>query len=1023
MDVSTAISVAFAAVCPNSAWAGLPSEVNPGHPRLYGSKLDFQRMKSEAATGIADLPKVAGELRFSITPVAWKSVSGPPISIFGDRDRPNSIYVVHYSNGGGGNTTRLYVVFKGATGNNLEQVFDIPIGVRSDFVVGYNTSTQTATFKVGSNILPSRSIGNWAPKDQPFFFRPLAGTVLSDIWVTDLAAVGGSKTELLTFPGQTLDLPLASAWRSYVERAERAVGRLAACPQQVDDSNDTECNTRRGGRNAITEPAEWLSMAYRLTKKQKFLDAAKTHIELILNTPVGDVVDDESDSPEWSMSGRVGALGIYYDWLYDELGSPKRDQLAAKIKETIRYDTASQSDLVNYACGNQPLSNTAFKCDTDPEMTWTGTPGAKTISDTYLGGHSASGNFGSALGLLAIVEEHPDVKPLLNTIYDHFAQGYVPARDYFSIDGGNYALFGYGSGGGENAERLAVWRRALQPPVAPAKVVETVAAPHMVYPYIYAVRADGSFPARGDSGPFTASATGALAMAAIGANTNGDAHAAKFYWNDIHPYRVAEGLESGMIMERLMYKKPTTSNPVTSLPLSRHFSVSGNVLMRDRWTPSDTTLLEFKSTSFISINHHHMDQNSYSLYYKAPLLLDSGQYDKYGSNHWHNYYIRSIAHNTVTMFDKGEVFKLNDTKYLLNDGGQWLGARTFNPRLDQIKAAEPNKPAGSNWLDGVTAFEEGGTFSYVLGNASKAYLPNKIDSAAGFLRSIVYLRRDDNAGPPKILVFDSVRPTKNNLEITSLLHTATEPSSTVTPIAIPGEPGRYRLPFINKVDPITVRNEKGMVTVQTLLPIDASVIISGGTNGASCKQAHDSFYNKDASVDNPDCRFLVRAKEADGTLSWRNVAILEPSDGVGMTAQSTTDTGAWRMQISPKTPPAAGSTQHFLNVLHVADVDQKPDGAADISDAAVVLSQDISGVAVKMKDGQTIVFSSSAAPATNIRWKPDSNSTGRTLVFGLAKNAKFMLTSPGQDGWVELKPSTTGSYLSSIHGGVVRINP
>jgi len=44
------------------------------------------------------------------------------------------------------------------------------------------------------------------------------------------------------------------------------------------------------------------------------------------------------------------------------------------------------------------------------------------------------------------------------------------------------------------------------------------------------------------------------------------------------------------------------------------------------------------------------------LNYKGRLLIDSGQYDSYGSGHWKNYYTRSIAHNTMVAYDPDEEY-------------------------------------------------------------------------------------------------------------------------------------------------------------------------------------------------------------------------------------------------------------------------------------------------------------------------------------------------------------------------------
>ena len=50
---------------------------------------------------------------------------------------------------------------------------------------------------------------------------------------------------------------------------------------------------------------------------------------------------------------------------------------------------------------------------------------------------------------------------------------------------------------------------------------------------------------------------------------------------------------------------------------------------------------------------------SFTLSYRGRLAIDSGSYEKgsgYGSVHWHNYFTRTLAHNSITVFDPGESF-------------------------------------------------------------------------------------------------------------------------------------------------------------------------------------------------------------------------------------------------------------------------------------------------------------------------------------------------------------------------------
>ena len=154
----------------------------------------------------------------------------------------------------------------------------------------------------------------------------------------------------------------------------------------------------------------------------------------------------------------------------------------------------------------------------------------------------------------------------------------------------------------------------------------------------------------------------------------------------------------------VLYLNPNhiTAAKPTGLPLSRHFYNSGQVIIRDSWDPAENTLTVFKSTSFSSINHHHRDQNSFTVFYKGPLAIDSGGYNvmgAYGSKHWSNYYTRSVAHNTMLIYDKNERFSIDNNEILSNDGGQII-RHSHYPSLEEMK------PEGASHLDGIIHYQE-----------------------------------------------------------------------------------------------------------------------------------------------------------------------------------------------------------------------------------------------------------------------------------------------------------------------------
>ena len=87
----------------------------------------------------------------------------------------------------------------------------------------------------------------------------------------------------------------------------------------------------------------------------------------------------------------------------------------------------------------------------------------------------------------------------------------------------------------------------------------------------------------------------------------------------------------------------------------------------------DAVIAEMKINEYNFVNHQHLDAGAFQIYYRGALAQDSGMYNGssggYGSPHCMNYSWRSIAHNTLLVYDPTEVFGKSGYG---NDGGQRL---------------------------------------------------------------------------------------------------------------------------------------------------------------------------------------------------------------------------------------------------------------------------------------------------------------------------------------------------------------
>ncbi|MEQ1473231.1 MAG: heparinase II/III family protein, partial [Candidatus Acidiferrum sp.] len=95
------------------------------------------------------------------------------------------------------------------------------------------------------------------------------------------------------------------------------------------------------------------------------------------------------------------------------------------------------------------------------------------------------------------------------------------------------------------------------------------------------------------------------------------------------------------------------------LPRQRFFSGVGHLVMRNGWKP-DSTWIEFDCGPYFS-KHQHLSQNHFSIYHRGYLAIDSGaDYTDTESPHYLNYYRRTVAHNSVLVYDPREKFFWSD---------------------------------------------------------------------------------------------------------------------------------------------------------------------------------------------------------------------------------------------------------------------------------------------------------------------------------------------------------------------------
>lgn len=247
------------------------------------------------------------------------------------------------------------------------------------------------------------------------------------------------------------------------------------------------------------------------------------------------------------------------------------------------------------------------------------------------------------------------------------------------------------------------------------------------------------------------------------------------------------------------------AKPPTDLPRTHFAQRMGTSIARGDWDLKISkvgepivgarggTVAAFKCSPYYLHNHCHRDANSIVIYHKGDLAIDSGTYDGYESPHWYNYYVRTIAHNTIVVHDPQEKFISRGHEFA-NDGGQ----RFIN---DPSYAAHDISEL-KNFRDGtiVKQFQRK-MYSYVCGDASNCYHKNKLTK---FLRHVTFLLDYPHKSAVSLLVLDEIELARDGLTPRFLLHSMDEPAISGNTVTIVKGQGKLTATFLTptKLEPI-----------------------------------------------------------------------------------------------------------------------------------------------------------------------------------------------------------------------------
>ena len=607
----------------------------------------------------------------------------------------------------------------------------------------------------------------------------------------------------------------------------------------------------------VTSRVQLEALDYLLNKKKSVArKAIVAMLDTLRNTNYGKKGDLSRASGQMLMCG-----AMVYDWCYDQM---KDSEKKAYINEFVRISKTME-------CGYPPKN-------TEP-----------------IAGHSSEWMVMRDMlsAAIAIYDEFPE---MYNNVMTMLCRDYIPVRNYVYAGHNYHQGTSYANVRFSN-DLFSLWILDRMG----AGAVYDPAQQFVMYDFLYRRRPDGMVLPAGDVNPGIGGSYGLPAMLASS------------YYKDpylAYEYKRNTKIDNHCLIFDVLWRDYTIEpkSPET-LPLTKYSGTPyGWMIARTGWD-KNSVIAEMKINEHFVGNHQHMDGGAFQIYYKGPLAIDAGAYHGtsggYNSAHNKNFFKRTVAHNSLLVFDPNEKFAswnyggTDKTEFADNDGGQrmpgdrWETCRSFADLLSD------EYTTGQVLAHGTGGDYMAPEYSYLSGDITKAYS----DKVKEVKRSFVFLNLKSEKVPAAMVVFDKVVSKNPEFKKHWLLHSIEEPKVSENGIVIKR----------------TKDGDSGMLSNTVLLPAKENLdmqVIGGkgkefwvnGTNYANAPQAG-----------RPDPR---------------------------------NERGEWRVEVSPSAP---ANEDYFLNVIQVAD-----NNCNELHKASLLKGENLVGAVIAdrivtfSKDGETI---------------------------------------------------------------------
>lgn len=615
--------------------------------------------------------------------------------------------------------------------------------------------------------------------------------------------------------------------------------------------------------------------------------------------------------------------GMIYDWCYDQFTQQERQ---AYIREFVRIAETME-------CHYPPKNNEPI-CGHSSE--W------MVLRDMLSCG-------------IAIYDEYPDM-------YDHVVK--MLFKDYIPVRNFTYKGMNYHQGSGYITVRFlndlnSLWIFDKMG----AGAIYDPAQQYVLYDFIYRRRPDGQVLPAGDVNPAPRKRPQSYSMPAM---------LAASYYKDpylAYEYERRTSTEPHMLMLELLWRDfELDGKAPDDLPLTRYSGTPfGWMIARTGWG-KNSVVAEMKVNEQFYGNHQHLDGGSFQIYYKGPLAIDSGSYQGssggYNSPHNKNYFKRTIAHNSLLVYDPSEKFACwnyggaGKTEFAANDGGQrmpgdrWETCRSFDDLLSDAYTV------GKTLAHGFGPDQHTPEYSYLKGDITKAYT-SKVDDVR---RSFVFLNLEPSgnadtaseatAVPAAMVIYDHVTAADQSFKKYWLMHSIEEPQI-----------GNQEFTIMRTKD-----GDSGKLHCTVLYP--AADVAKVGGEGKEFWVFGENYPN--AATTRPD---------------------------------PCNERGAWRVEVTPK---KESKEDIFLNVIQVSD-----NTCTHMLPVYPVEGEKVVGTAIS---DRVVVFSRDGRVL--------SEDFSFKIPKSVGKSAKVLLTDLSEGQWTVMKDGKVfdGSKLVTKEAGTIYFN-